>query len=48
MDLRRFPFDRQTLDGLPAGQQIQFRVFSVSKVGTRSILGLSSNVAAMG
>jgi hypothetical protein len=37
-----------TLDGLPAGQQIQFRVFSVSKVGTRSILGLSSNVAAMG
>jgi len=37
-----------TLDGLPAGQQIQFRVFSVSKVGTRSILGLSSNVAVMG
>lgn len=37
-----------TLNGLTAGQQIQFRVFSVSRVGNRSMLGLSSNVAVMG
>ena len=37
-----------TLGGLPTGQQIQCRVFSVSQVGKRSILGLSSNVAVMG
>lgn len=37
-----------TLNGLTAGQQIQFRVFSASRVGNRSILGLSSNVAVMG
>lgn len=37
-----------TVNGLTAGQQIQFRVFSVSRVGNRSILGLSSNVAVMG
>jgi hypothetical protein len=37
-----------TVSGLTAGQQIQFRVFSVSPAGKRSILGLSSNVAVMG
>jgi len=37
-----------TVNGLTAGQQIQFRVFSVSKVGKQPILGLSSNVALMG
>jgi predicted phage tail protein len=37
-----------TVNGLTAGQQVQFRVFSVSQVGKSSILGLSSNVAVMG
>jgi hypothetical protein len=37
-----------TLGGLPTGQQIQFRVFSVCRVGNRSVLGLSSNVASAG
>jgi len=37
-----------TVNGLTSGGQIQFRVFSVSQVGKRSILGLSSNVAVMG
>ena len=37
-----------TVNGLTVGQQIQFRVFSVSPVGKRSVLGLSSNVAVMG
>ena len=37
-----------TLNGLPAGQQIQLLVVLVSRVGNRSIVGLSSNVAVMG
>jgi hypothetical protein len=37
-----------TVNGLTAGQQVQFRVFSVSPVGKRSVLGLSSNVAGTG
>jgi len=37
-----------TVNGLTAGQQFQFRVFSVSRVGNRTILGLSSNVAVTG
>ena len=37
-----------TVNGLTAGQQIKFRVFSVSRVGNRSVLGLGSNVAVMG